>query len=125
MTPDYDDLIKIDDPYDVEKILQTSLKQQFLSHGILPTSISMSSLPHIQDGGIDITIEISEFHSIPEMLGIGTNNNAILQVKHTRRFLTKTEVESEINKNAVKEFFRKHNGGTYVICYSKKDFSKK
>ena len=119
MTPDRDDLIGISDSYDVEKILQASLKQQFYSYGMSPSFIDRTPLRYMQDGGIDIAIEVPKSYSIPEVLGIGTNNNIVLQVKHTKGFLNRKEVEEEIKKDAVKKFFEEHNGGTYVICYSK------
>ena len=106
--PDRDDLIGIFDEHDVEQALQTSLKQQLVSHGIPPTAIDRTPQPKIQDGGIDIAIEIPESYSMPEVLGLVTNNNhVILQIKHTKDFLTSTEVKKEINKEAVKEFFQK------------------
>ena len=69
---------------------------------------------------MEISIEVQKPHSIPEVLGLGINNNVILQIKHTKDFLSEKKVREEIDKDEIKEFFKRHNGGTYAICYSKK-----
>lgn len=118
MTPDRDNLIQIDDSYEVEKIIYLALKAQFFSHNIPTDSITPHQQKNVPDGGIDISIQGPL--NLPPTLGLGTNNNVILQIKHSGGYLPLEKIKKEIDKNEVKNFFITNNGGAYVLCYSKK-----
>ena len=118
--PNWEDLAKVKDPHDAEELVQIALKQQMFQFGIPPSSVDRSPLPRTADGGMEISIKIDSAYTIPNTLCLGSSNNLILQIKHTKTFLDKTQTHEEVDKTEVIEFFKRNGGGTFVICYTAK-----